>query len=317
MTEAKRPLTAAELAAARRRRHRPRKRNEAKSCSAGPISCACGCHSVGGSGGQVGPDLVSIGTTAQVDYLLDSLLQPSKAIKENYHATLVTTSTGQQLTGIKVRQTDTALVLRTDQDREVTIPLRDVEEQGLSKVSLMPEGLTDTLTRTEVVDLVRFLSELGKGDRWSVGTRKLARRWQVLQPTAEVGRVVNRLGMTGVAANAPGLVWEPVYSTVAGTLPVGELPSFRAGKEATLSVVRTQLEATAPSKATLILDAAGGRTAWLDGEPLPVQDRTAITLSPGVHTLTLALNRDGKQGEVRLEIEDGAAGAAVRFVGGK
>src|SRR5262249_45387586 len=84
------------------------------------------CHAIGGAGGQVGPDLSSIGATAQIDYLIDSLLEPSKAIKENYHSLLVTTRQGQQYTGIKVRQTKTALILRTDQDKELAIPLKDI-----------------------------------------------------------------------------------------------------------------------------------------------------------------------------------------------
>ncbi|HTU89578.1 MAG TPA: PVC-type heme-binding CxxCH protein, partial [Gemmataceae bacterium] len=57
------------------------------------------CHAIGGAGGQVGPDLSSIGGSAQVDYLIESLLQPNKAVKENYHAMLVTTMKGQQFTG--------------------------------------------------------------------------------------------------------------------------------------------------------------------------------------------------------------------------
>ena len=73
---------------------------------------------------------------------------------------------------------DKALVLRNDQDQEVTIPLKDVEEQSPSKVSLMPDGLTDTLTRGELVDLVSYLAALGKRDGWSIGKDKVARRWQ-------------------------------------------------------------------------------------------------------------------------------------------
>ncbi len=46
------------------------------------------CHAIGGAGGQVGPDLSSIGASAPVDYLIDSLLLPNKAIKENYHSLL-------------------------------------------------------------------------------------------------------------------------------------------------------------------------------------------------------------------------------------
>src|SRR5262249_16573372 len=77
------------------------------------------CHAIAGAGGQVGPDLSSIGASAPVDYLIESLLEPNKAIKENYHALVVTTESGKLYTGIKVRQTKTELVLRTAEDREV------------------------------------------------------------------------------------------------------------------------------------------------------------------------------------------------------
>ena len=58
------------------------------------------CHAIAGAGGQVGPGLESIGASAQPDYLVDSLLEPGKAVKENYHALTVATSEGKIYTGI-------------------------------------------------------------------------------------------------------------------------------------------------------------------------------------------------------------------------
>jgi putative heme-binding domain-containing protein len=277
------------------------------------------CHAIGGAGGQVGPDLSSIGATAQVDYLVESLLQPSKAIKENYHAILVTTTRGRQYTGIKVRQTPTALVLRNDQDQEVTIPLRSVESQTPSKVSLMPDGLTDTLTRTELVDLVAFLSALGKGERWSVGKEKLARRWQMVQSNKALSAVLGRKGLAALAGNEHGLTWEPAYGTVAGVLPIDELPTFHLdGKKGPRhSVVRTQLAVTSPAKVRLRVKGTKGLTAWLDGESLPLAEMTTLDLTPGRHTLTIAVRRDERTEGLRLEVEDTPAAAGVRFVGGK
>ena len=276
------------------------------------------CHAIGGAGGQVGPDLSSIGASAPLDYLLESLLQPSKAIKENYHATLVTTIKGQQFTGIKVRQTPTALVLRNDQDREITIPIKDIEEQGASTVSLMPEGLSDPLTRGELIDLVRFLSELGKSERYSVGNRKVARRWQVLQPTREVYHQLGRLGLGSFASERPGLTWDPAYSTVAGLLPLSDLPRFQMGKDGPpQSVLRVQLEATSPTTVQLLVGSTKGLSAWLDGEPVTLQEKTALRLAAGARTLTLAVDHRQRDEALRLEIEDEPASAGVRFVGGK
>ncbi|HLI99300.1 MAG TPA: PVC-type heme-binding CxxCH protein, partial [Bradyrhizobium sp.] len=70
------------------------------------------CHSVSGAGGQVGPDLASIGASAQVDYLIESLVEPNKAIKENYHSLIVENAAGKTVTGVKVRTTEAELILR-------------------------------------------------------------------------------------------------------------------------------------------------------------------------------------------------------------
>ena len=55
------------------------------------------CHGTGGAGGQVGPDLTSIGASAPVDYLVESLLIPNKAVKEGYHAVRIVTANGTAL----------------------------------------------------------------------------------------------------------------------------------------------------------------------------------------------------------------------------
>ena len=60
----------------------------------------------------------------------------------------------------------------------------------------MPAGLTDTLTRGELVDLVRFLSELGKIGPYAVGKDRVFRRWQVLR--------ARRRGHHGAGPHEPG-----------------------------------------------------------------------------------------------------------------
>jgi putative heme-binding domain-containing protein len=275
------------------------------------------CHAIGGSGGQVGPDLSSIGASAPVDYLIESLLLPSKAIKENYHALLVSTRKGRLFTGIKVRQTPTALILRTDQDKEIAIALKDIEEQTPSKASLMPDGLTDTLTRGELLDLVRFLSELGKVGPYSVGKARVARRWQVLAPTPEVRRALEAGGVERAMSNDPALVWEPVYSTVAGELPLGDVSVVTAGKDSKLHIVRTQIHAAAASKVRLHLKPATGVRLWLGNTLLPVKEVVELSLPAGGHTLTFAVERREALEALRCEVEDTPASAGVHFVAGK
>ena len=225
------------------------------------------CHAIAGAGGQVGPSLESIGASAQPDYLVDSLLQPNKQVKENYHAIVVATREGQVYTGIKLRQTDTDLVLRGVEDREISIPVSSIAEQKIAG-SIMPLGLVDGLTRAELIDLVRFLSELGKVGRFAVGTQRVCRRWQVLDAVAEGRDALARGGPESVLRDDRKFTWRPAYTTVAGLLPPSEWGSPagpRSSSAPPIAVARTQLQVTTGGPVKLSLNATGGLTFYLDG----------------------------------------------------
>jgi putative heme-binding domain-containing protein len=280
------------------------------------------CHAIAGAGGQVGPGLESIGASAQPDYLVDSILQPNKQVKENYHAVAVATNDGRIYTGIKVRQTDGELVLRDTEDREVSIPLSAIEDQKTAG-SIMPAGLADGLTRSELVDLVRFLSELGKVGRYAVGTRRVCRRWQVLEPTPEAIGALARGGPEGVLGDGRKLTWRPAYSTVAGLLPPPEWAAETARgaspkpaptpsaptRPSTIGMARTQVQVTTGGKIRLSLESTEGLSYYLDGrrvEPSRDKDGSAalsLDVSPGVHTLAVAICDNRREG-IRWILED-------------
>lgn len=273
------------------------------------------CHAIAGAGGQVGPGLESIGASAPADYLIDSLLEPGKAVKENYHATVVATGDGRLITGVRSRQTDTELVLRDADDQEVAISISEIEEQKPGG-SLMPAGLTDALTRPELADLVRFLSELGKIGPYSVGKDRVFRRWRVLVPSPEATRALVRTSLDAVVQNPSALAWTPFYTTVAGVLPLRELPVVERVKTAPPVVLaQTQARVSTGGKVSFRVSPAEGLTFWLDGqriEPQPAaSDHLLADLKPGVHTLTLALEPNGRDGGLRVTLED-VAGSPAR-----
>jgi putative heme-binding domain-containing protein len=130
------------------------------------------CHAIGGAGGLVGPDMVSLGATAQIDYLLESLIAPAAKVKENFHSKVVLDGDGQVTSGIPVRETEQEIVLRDAEDKLVTIAKSNIENIKDGR-SLMPDGLVDSLTRQELVDLTAFLAQLGKvGGSYTVGPEK-------------------------------------------------------------------------------------------------------------------------------------------------
>jgi putative heme-binding domain-containing protein len=266
----------------------------------------------------VGPDLTSIGASAQIDYLVESILLPSKVIKENYHSLVVTTKDDKIITGIKVRESKTELVLRTAEDKEVTIAVEDIDEKKMGS-SLMPEGLADPLTRAELVDLVRFLSELGKVGPYAVGQARVVRRWQVLEPTPDVRRLLVQTRIASVTGNDPALAWSSAYSQVAGTLPLDSVPRLVLRPElAPLGVARCQLDVTTGGKVKLVLNSPAGLNLWLGTTPVDLKEQVVLDLPAGVQTLTFAIDRNQRRDPLRCELEDVAgSGARVRVIGGK
>jgi putative heme-binding domain-containing protein len=277
------------------------------------------CHAIAGAGGQVGPDLTSIGASAQVDYLIDSILLPSKAIKEGYHALVVSTKAGQIITGIKVRETKEELVLRDGDDKEIVIPIKDLDERGNSPKSLMPEGLADPLTRAELVDLVRFLSELGKVGPYQASTARLVRRWQVLESNPKTQELLRTTRLASATGADPALVWSSAYGMVSGALPLDAVPVIKyRGDASPVSLARCQLDVTTAGKVKLLFHSTEALTAWLDGNPVELSEQTVLDLPAGVHTLTLAQDRDKRKEPLRVELDDVAGSLArVRIVGGK
>src|SRR6185436_3453177 len=85
------------------------------------------CHAIGGAGSQVGPDFMSLGASAPLEYLVESILVPDAKQKEGYVSMQVMTKSGDILSGVRVRQGDKELVLRDAARDEMIIPLNSIE----------------------------------------------------------------------------------------------------------------------------------------------------------------------------------------------
>ena len=117
------------------------------------------CHRLEGYGGKVGPDLTNLYQNSTIPKLIESILEPSKEIKEGYETWVVQTKTGESYDGLKVSSDAQRVVLRDATGRTITIPADSVKRMAASKVSLMPEGLTATLTLDDFADLLAFLAD--------------------------------------------------------------------------------------------------------------------------------------------------------------
>jgi putative heme-binding domain-containing protein len=117
----------------------------------------CGaCHKMFGEGGTLGPELTGSNRT-NLNYLLLNVLEPNAEVSDAYKMVVVTTRDGRTYAGNVITETARQISLRLVGRDHVVINKSDVQSREATAVSMMPPGLFDALTDSEVVDLVAFL----------------------------------------------------------------------------------------------------------------------------------------------------------------
>jgi len=117
------------------------------------------CHRFGEIGKDVGPDLTTIASRFKKKDLLESILWPSKVISDQYQSEMFELSDGTVVTGVIVRESAIAVFVRTadNPDKPVQVPKGKIANRATSTVSLMPPGLLDGHTQTEIANLLAFV----------------------------------------------------------------------------------------------------------------------------------------------------------------
>lgn len=122
------------------------------------VSCVR-CHAIKGSGGIVGPALDTLAIRKDRQYLLESIVEPNKAIAQGYETVVISLKNGKTVTGVLRASAGGKMTLVTAEGTEMTIPAADIEEHDRGP-SAMPADLVNKLTRRELRDLVEFLASL-------------------------------------------------------------------------------------------------------------------------------------------------------------
>jgi len=270
------------------------------------------CHAIGGQGGKIGPDLISIGSSAPVDYLIESLLNPTAKIKEGYHTTFVTTKSGSSFTGGIDSETGEVLVIRDALGNLHRIPKAEIASQQISPISMMPAGLTASLREDEFIDLVRFLSELGKEGPYKTQPSDHVRSFSALLPHRRVRDEIGHYGPTIFTEKVSDYQWVPFYSQVSGLVPVAELPQQTGRGKDRLGVMR--FEVPAGKSRGLSLNDASQVTLFVGGESvrLPASGPATVPVkddATGSVTCTLVVNVAARS--TPLEVRVVAGGEAT------
>jgi putative heme-binding domain-containing protein len=114
------------------------------------------CHKFGTEGEGIGPDLTMLAKRFKRSEILESILEPSKVISDQYRSSTISTLDGRTFIGLAAEQGGMITILLQDASK-IVIKSSDVESRFASLVSVMPEKLLDELTKEEIADLFAFL----------------------------------------------------------------------------------------------------------------------------------------------------------------
>ena len=113
------------------------------------------CHTLYGSGGNVGPDITG-SNRGNLDYILTEIINPNEVMQESYQVVNVNTRDGRDLSGIVAAEDAQQLTLRLV-GQDILIAKSEILSREKSRISMMPEGLLNSLTTEEVRDLLAYL----------------------------------------------------------------------------------------------------------------------------------------------------------------
>jgi putative heme-binding domain-containing protein len=122
------------------------------------------CHRFANEGGATGPDLTQLAGRFGPKEVLESIVEPSKVISDQYRTTIVATKDGKIYTGrilLDEKESLTMLVSPEDPTKISKFAKQDIEEMKPSSVSLMPADLLHGLNENEVLDLLAYLLSRG------------------------------------------------------------------------------------------------------------------------------------------------------------
>ena len=278
------------------RREGNAERGQAAFFRSGTNSCAS-CHRVQGRGQWIGPDLSTIGSKYGKSELIQSILNPSAAIGYNFRSTVAALNDGRTVTGLVVEESPDLLVLKTAEGQAgATLRPSDIEDRKQVEISLMPEGLAQTMGEGDFVDLLTFLQTLKE-------PVSIVGQYQALGPVAKpdedsalVSGAPTRASWARRTADAEGQV---------------ALPGVAGDDASKVAYLKTPVLAPEAMSATLVLDLKGEAAAFLNGKEVALKaqadgPRTAeVRLTKGENLLVVRVP-GGSQG-----------GLVTTFVAGK
>ena len=283
------------------------------------------CHRVENRGAGVGPPLGLATSNLSPERLVDSILNPSRAVRPKYESTRVTLKEGRSFVGLVTASDAKLLTLREPSGREVRMAPELIETQAVEHGSPMPEHVALDLTPDELVDLVAFLRSKPAQNSLKHGPKKLDRALAIGPFPLGADRLRVPLDRIDLARTYEGqdgtrAAWTPLDATQAGDFNLRGEVAARPGRAYLAADIRSASEQTA----VLRFAVEGATRAYLNGARVadvpehdapalapafarasantlaPLPDLARLHLKPGANLLLIAVDRvDDNPGDLR------------------
>jgi putative heme-binding domain-containing protein len=122
------------------------------------------CHRFGNEGGYVGPELTAVSSRFSRRDVLESIIEPSKVVSDQFQNYTIVKKDGDSETGRIMDEDDKKITIQPSPlspDR-VEIPKSEIQERRASHVSPMPEGLLNSFTKEDILDILAYIESSGK-----------------------------------------------------------------------------------------------------------------------------------------------------------
>lgn len=124
------------------------------------------CHAMAGTPAQggVGPDLTSVASRFRRRDMLESIIEPSKVVSEQLADQVVVLKNSDVLVGRIIEDSETKVVVQSNPLSPIRTDVKkeDIVSRTMSKLSPMPTGLVNHLTKEEILDLIAYMEAAGR-----------------------------------------------------------------------------------------------------------------------------------------------------------
>lgn len=119
------------------------------------------CHKFGGEGQNFGPDLSELKDEKRTAaHVLRSIIEPSQDIEDKFASNIFVLDSGKTISGLIMEETDDVVKIVVDplaKDQLTVLNQDQIDARKKSKLSQMPEGMIDKLSREEIIDLIAYV----------------------------------------------------------------------------------------------------------------------------------------------------------------